>query len=80
MFERMWTKNQGPFFPWQDSIKYPSTKEGYKSAWMDTIAEYNNYGFAANNPKYRVDDDAALQLYSFKAIWHKIGMCSKDPQ
>ena len=34
---------------------------------MDGVAEYNNYGSAVTNPKYRIDDEQALSLYAFKA-------------
>lgn len=36
---------------------------------MDAVAEYNSYGYASTNPKYRVDDQTALELYGFKASW-----------
>ena len=41
--------------------------EGYKQAFLDAIAEYNSYGISASNPKYRVDDQQALDLFGFKA-------------
>ena len=34
---------------------------------MDGVEEYNSFGFASTNPKYRVDDQSALELYGFKA-------------
>ena len=37
---------------------------------MDSVAEYNSYGFALTNAKYRIDDEQALSLYAFKAAYY----------
>ena len=50
----------------QEPEKYKGD-EGYKQAFLDAIAEYNCYGISVSNPKYRVDDQQALDLYGFKA-------------
>ena len=52
--------------PGQEPNKYQG-QDGYKQAFMDGVAEYNNYGSAVTNPKYRIDDEQALSLYAFKA-------------
>lgn len=38
-------------------------------AFLDSVAEYNEYGIAVTSPKYRVDDEQALQLYGMKVAW-----------
>jgi len=53
----------------KDPNKYGSPTDGFKAAFMDAVAEYNSYGYASTNPKYRVDDQTALELYGFKASW-----------
>jgi hypothetical protein len=53
----------------KDSTKYGDPADGFKLAFMDAIDEYNSFGFAATNPKYRVEQQAALELYGFKVTW-----------
>lgn len=43
-----------------------SGKDGYKSAFLDGVMEYNSYGFAMMNSKYQVDENEALELFGFK--------------
>ena len=53
----------------KDPNKYGSSAEGFKAAFMDAVSEYNSFGYAATNARYRVDDQAALELFGFKASW-----------
>jgi len=36
---------------------------------LEGVLEYNEWGFAANNSKYRISDEEALNLYGFYATW-----------
>lgn len=40
--------------------------DGFRKAFLQSIAEYNSFGVALGNPKYQVSADMALQLYGFK--------------
>lgn len=48
---------------------YGESKEGFKNAFLRGIEEYNNYGTAATNSKYRIDATTGLQLWGFKVSW-----------
>ena len=39
----------------------------YKGAFMQAVEEFNSYGTAVYSAKTRIDPNAALQLYGFKA-------------
>lgn len=52
-------------FGLQEAHKYNGAS-GYKEAYMDGVAEYNSYGFAATSSKLQVDENEALELYGLK--------------
>ena len=39
----------------------------FRDAFMEAVHEYNSYGAALNNNKWRIDETAAVQMYGFKA-------------
>lgn len=39
----------------------------YKEAWLKSIDEYNSYGLAATDPKFRIDKNQAGLMLGFKA-------------
>ena len=43
--------------------------DGKRSAFLKAVQEYNNFGVATANPKLRVTEDAALELYAMKVFW-----------
>jgi hypothetical protein len=49
----------------QDPTKFPEGK--FKDAFLAAIHEYNSYGLAEFNVRFRFDETAQLQLYGFKA-------------
>ena len=42
--------------------------DGKRSAFLKAVQEYNNFGVATANPKLRVTEDAALELYALKVF------------
>lgn len=39
----------------------------YKDAWLLAVEEYNSYGIASQDPKYRIDKSQAGLMLGFKA-------------
>ena len=54
-----------------------------RDAFMEAVAEYNAYGSAAMNGKWRIDELSASQMYGFKAdlgfnvLVHELQLSSK---
>lgn len=47
----------------QDPNKFA---DDWKSAFLEAVAEYNDYYLASSNAKYRIDYTTALTMYGFK--------------
>ncbi|CAJ1344536.1 unnamed protein product [Effrenium voratum] len=56
----------------QDPNKFGGGDDGFRSAFLASINEYNSYGAAATNAKYQIDESTAMLLYGFK-----VGVCSE---
>ncbi|CAL1133840.1 unnamed protein product [Cladocopium goreaui] len=55
----------------QDTGKFPE----FRDAWMEVIAEYNQFGITHFSDRFQIDDAAAVALYGFKAISFGVGVC-----
>ena len=51
----------------EDTVKFPESK--YKDAFFAAMEEYNQYGIAEVNSRYRLDKSAMDELYGFKVAW-----------
>lgn len=40
----------------------------FRDAWMEVIAEYNQFGITHFSDRFKIDDAAAVALYGFKAV------------
>ena len=58
-----------PVSPNQDRGKYA---DDWKLAFEDAVAEYNSFGLASTNPKYKIDEASCLTMYGFKV---SLGQC-----
>lgn len=51
----------------QEPTVYGGGEAGYRQAFLDGIHEYNKFGAAAANQRYRIEEAEALTLFGFKA-------------
>lgn len=44
----------------------------YKAAFYQAVDEFNEFGLAAGNARYKIEDSLAEQLYLFKVSWMRL--------
>lgn len=48
--------------------KDPDVYSDFRTAWMDSISEFNQFGAANFAQRLQIDDNTAAQMYGFKAV------------
>lgn len=64
--KHMGAAHPGIACPSQERAISNPTMEQCKRAFLDSVSEYNSFGVALANPRYRIDSAAAASMFGFK--------------